>query len=223
MAFSGCQLPFFCSTAAQCEAAAAAVVDLGALVLCKAAAPLVVETQNRCYQPDRRRQLLTEGICVDKYCIALQAYVTFLSVSSHKNMCVFLSVCAMLEKTLWHFDICAQAVCVWPFFHIYETACLICKCQRRASGRSEDVFCCVTIKDTHNWQAGSKHMRGNKPWILSGSNTGCLCLWSGFEDSECSRYLPVSDVEICKIFLLVRCFAAKYYICELTQHWLLKI
>lgn len=144
-------------------------------------------------------------------------------LSHHTKICVSSWVCVMLEKTLWHFDICAQAVCVWPFFHIYETACLICKCQRRASGRSEDVFCCVTIKDTDNWQAGSKHMRGNKPWILSGSNTGCLCLWSGFEDSECSRYLPVSDVEICKIFLLVRCFAAKYYICELTQHWLLKI
>lgn len=59
MAFSGCQLPFFCSTAAQCEAAAAAVVDLGALVLCKAAAPLVVETQNRCYisaKPTRQKE-----------------------------------------------------------------------------------------------------------------------------------------------------------------------
>lgn len=58
MAFSGCQLPF-CSTAAQCEAAAAAVVDLGALVLCKAAAPLVVDTQNRCYisaKPTRQEE-----------------------------------------------------------------------------------------------------------------------------------------------------------------------
>lgn len=41
-AFTECQPPFFCSTAAQCEAAAA-VADLGALALCKAAAFLVVE------------------------------------------------------------------------------------------------------------------------------------------------------------------------------------
>lgn len=42
-AFTECQLPFFCSMAAQCEAAAAAAgADLGELgVLCKAAAPPV--------------------------------------------------------------------------------------------------------------------------------------------------------------------------------------
>lgn len=57
--FLGVSSPLFPSTAAQCEAAAAAVADLRALVLCKAAALLVVKRQNRCYisaKPTRQEE-----------------------------------------------------------------------------------------------------------------------------------------------------------------------
>ncbi len=73
-AFTGCQLPFSCSTAAQCEAAAA-VADLGALVLCKAAALLVAEHGRGAtflqIQLDRRSQVLIERPCVHEHCFAL--------------------------------------------------------------------------------------------------------------------------------------------------------
>lgn len=82
-AFTGCQLPFFCSTAAQCEAAAAAVCDLGALVLCKAAALLVVEHGSDAtflqYQVNRRRQ-------VHKICTALFLRVVFFALA-HVFVC----------------------------------------------------------------------------------------------------------------------------------------
>lgn len=81
-AFTGCQLPFFCSTAAQCEAAAA-VCDLGALVLCKAAALLVVEHGSGAtflqYQVNRRRQ-------VQKICTALFLRVVFFALA-HVFVC----------------------------------------------------------------------------------------------------------------------------------------
>lgn len=81
-AFTGCQLPFFCSTAAQCEAAAA-VCDLGALVLCKAAALLVVEHGSGAtflqYQVNRRRQ-------VHKICTALFLRVVFFALA-HVFVC----------------------------------------------------------------------------------------------------------------------------------------
>lgn len=60
----------------------AAVVDLGGLVLCKAAALLVVEHGSgatfHLSQPDRRRQVLTERACV--ICIVLYHIALFLCV-----------------------------------------------------------------------------------------------------------------------------------------------
>lgn len=97
-AFTGCQLPFFCSTAAQCEAAAAAAVaDLGALVLCKAAALLVAEhgrgatsLQN---QLDRRRQVLIERACVHEYCFVLHRLVFVCCVFAVALTHVFVRMC----------------------------------------------------------------------------------------------------------------------------------
>lgn len=95
-AFTGCQLPFFCSTAAQCEAAAA-VADLGTLVLCKAAALLVAEhgrdvtfLQN---QQDRRRQVLIERACVQEHCFVLHRLVFVCCVFAVAVTRVFVHIC----------------------------------------------------------------------------------------------------------------------------------
>lgn len=67
----------------------------------------------------------------------------------------------ILSKALGvRFNIRAPAVCVWPFF-MYETVCMICKCQWKwhANRSSEEVLCCVTIKDIHNWEASRKQTR----------------------------------------------------------------
>lgn len=56
---------------------------------------------------------------------ALHCKATWLFCLSHHTtigVSSWMCVCALLEKTLWHFDICAQAVCVWPFF-IYMKQC----------------------------------------------------------------------------------------------------
>lgn len=124
-AFTGCQLPFFCSTAAQCEAAAA-VADLGALVLCKAAALLVAgHGSNATFLHQEQtsadwKELVCIIVALFLHRLVFVCWVfavgsvfvcgwwwwvcmTFLSY--HTTICVFPSVCKCItgEKYLWYY------------------------------------------------------------------------------------------------------------------------
>lgn len=80
-AFTGCQLPFFCSTAAQCEAAAA-VADLGALVLCKAAALLVAgHGSNATFLHQEQTERSWCALLLLCFCIASCLCVVFLQLA----------------------------------------------------------------------------------------------------------------------------------------------
>lgn len=181
--FTGCQLPFYCSTAAQCEAAAA-VADLGELVLCKAAALLVVEHGNGATflqnQPDRRCQVLIERACVQEYCFVLHclvfcvlcmcdggggrgahAYVIFLCLSHRTTVCGFHKcVSASLKKSICG-TVCSLAHqgsgCGHSTVYMSETVCVICKCQCKwhVNIGSEEVLCCVTVKEIYNLEAST--------------------------------------------------------------------
>lgn len=161
-AFTGCQLPLLCSTAPQCEAAAA-VTDLAGLFLCKAAAPLVVgHGSYATFQLNngRWRQVQVERAWVILHCVlqcqwhmcacvCLCVHVWFVVVvkwsgmtflSHHTTLCVFpMFVSASLESC-----ICGtthpSSVCTYLTRSVYETVCMICKCQWKwhTNGDSEE-------------------------------------------------------------------------------------
>lgn len=225
--FTGCQLPFFCSTAAQCEAAAA-VADLRALVLCKAAAlPVVVHGSGATFL---KIQLVRSAdweilcalvlpcfaspcFCVLCFCngrdtcfcaslmvVAGGAHVSFLS--HHTTMRVFTNVCKCItgEKYQRHCVFtCTSGLRIWPFSCMQQCVWFVNVSGNGANRGSEEVFCDNKGHTQPRGELETNMLGPNKPWILLGSKAGCLRLSDECEGSECGRYPSVSDANIWRL------------------------
>lgn len=211
--------PVFCSAVAQCETAAAVAV-LGGLVLCKAAAHLVVETWKMHFNSEADWSTRGQDTTSNWTWWILLLYVVLLQ--RRKYMCGWITVGGgrrtEVHGTVWrlshhtttlvflfvtislYLHVLAQAAFTWPF-HIWTTVDV------NVSVGTPSVLlkkCCVVLCDNkgHTQPKGEPETNPwgpNKPWNLPDSIAGSHCLPDSFIRCECGWHVYVVDIRILKL------------------------